>query len=36
LVALNNVRDELLFDHPRLSYERLKAQRMERLARAHC
>jgi len=36
LVALNNVRDELMFDHPRLSYERLMAQRMERLARAHC
>jgi hypothetical protein len=34
LVALNNVRDELMFDHPRLSYERLKAQRGERLARA--
>jgi hypothetical protein len=35
LVALNNVRDELVFDHPRLSYERLKVQRVERLARAN-
>jgi hypothetical protein len=35
LVALNNVRDELMFDHPRLSYERLKVQRVERLARAN-
>jgi hypothetical protein len=33
-VALNNIRDELMFDHPRLSYERLKVQRVERLARA--
>lgn len=35
VVALNNVRDELMFDHPRHSYERLKAQRVERLQRAH-
>ncbi len=35
LVALYDARDELIFSRPRLSYERLKAQREERLARAH-
>jgi hypothetical protein len=35
VVPLNNIRDELMFDHPRLSYEQLKAQRVERLARAN-
>jgi hypothetical protein len=35
VVPLNNIRDELMFDHPRLSYERLKKQRVERLARAN-
>jgi len=35
LVALSDARDELIFGRPRLSYERLKAQRQERLARAH-
>jgi hypothetical protein len=34
-VALNDARDELIFNRPRLSYERLQAQRLERLARAH-
>jgi hypothetical protein len=33
-VALHNARDELIFDRPRLSFERLEAQRAERLARA--
>ena len=33
-VALHNARDELLYDRPRLSYEQLRAQRVERLARA--
>jgi Phosphotransferase enzyme family len=32
--ALHNARDELIFNRPRLSYERLKAERGERLARA--
>jgi hypothetical protein len=35
VVPLNNIRDELKFDHPRLSYERLETQRVERLARAN-
>jgi len=35
VVLLNNIRDELMFDHPKLTYERLKAQRVERLARAN-
>ncbi|HSC49088.1 MAG TPA: hypothetical protein VLD16_02405 [Gaiellaceae bacterium] len=34
LVALYDARDELLFGRPRLSYERLQTQRMERLRRA--
>ena len=34
LVALYDARDELIFGRPRLSYERLKAQRVERLTRA--
>jgi hypothetical protein len=33
-VALHNARDELVFDRPRLSYERLEAQQAERLALA--
>lgn len=33
-VALHNARDELIFDRPKLSYERLQEQRLERLARA--
>lgn len=33
-VALHNARDELIYNRPRLSYERLKAQRVERLTRA--
>lgn len=33
-VALRNARDELIFNRPRLSYERLKAQHRERLSRA--
>ncbi|HZT93411.1 MAG TPA: hypothetical protein VE985_02900 [Gaiellaceae bacterium] len=33
-VALHNARDELIFGRPRLSLERLEAQRAERLARA--
>jgi hypothetical protein len=33
-VALHNARDELIFDRPRLSYERLEAQHAERLALA--
>jgi hypothetical protein len=32
--ALHNARDELVYDRPRLSYERLRAERVERLARA--
>jgi hypothetical protein len=32
--ALHNARDELIYNRPKLSYERLKAQRVERLARA--
>ena len=32
--ALHNARDELIFNRPTLSYERLKAERGERLARA--
>jgi hypothetical protein len=35
LVALHDARDELIFSRPRLSYERLKAQRVSRLTRAH-
>lgn len=35
LVALYDARDELIFGRPRLSYDRLRAQRLERLARAH-
>ena len=34
LVALFDARDELIFSRPRLSYERLEAQRKERLTRA--
>ena len=33
-VALHNSRDELIYDRPRLSFDRLKAQRAERLSRA--
>lgn len=33
-VALHNARDELIFDRPKLSLERLEAQYAERLARA--
>jgi len=33
-VALHNARDELIYDRPTLSYEQLRAQRVERLARA--
>jgi len=33
--ALHNARDELSYNRPRLSYERLKAERAERLTRAH-
>ena len=32
--ALHNARDELSYNRPKLSYEQLKAQRVERLARA--
>jgi hypothetical protein len=35
VVPLNNIRDELMFNHPRHSYERLEAQRVERLTRAN-
>jgi hypothetical protein len=35
VVPLNNIRDEVMFNHPRHSYERLKAQRVERLTRAN-
>jgi hypothetical protein len=34
-VALQNVRDELIYDRPRLSFDGLKAQRAERLGRAN-
>jgi Phosphotransferase enzyme family len=33
-VALHNTRDELIYDRPGLSFEQLKTQRAERLARA--
>jgi Ser/Thr protein kinase RdoA (MazF antagonist) len=33
--ALHNARDELIYNRPKLSYEQLKAQRVERFARAH-
>jgi Ser/Thr protein kinase RdoA (MazF antagonist) len=33
--ALHNARNELINDLPKLSYERLKAERVERLTRAH-
>jgi hypothetical protein len=33
--ALHDARDELIHSRPKLSYEQLKAQRVERLARAH-
>jgi hypothetical protein len=33
--AVHNARDELIHNRPNLSYERLKAERAERLARAH-
>jgi Phosphotransferase enzyme family len=33
-VALHNARDELIYDRPTVSFEQLKAQRAERLARA--
>lgn len=33
-VAVHNARDELIYDRPTLSFEQLKAQRAERLARA--
>jgi Ser/Thr protein kinase RdoA (MazF antagonist) len=33
--ALHNARDELIYNRPKLSYERLKAERVERLIRAH-
>ena len=32
--ALNDARDELIYERPKLSYERLKAERAERLIRA--
>jgi hypothetical protein len=32
--ALQNARDELMYNRPKLSYEQLKAQRVERLAQA--
>ena len=35
LVALNDAREELIFSRPRLSFEQLQAQRVERLTRAH-
>jgi hypothetical protein len=35
LAALYDARDEVIFSRPRLSYERLKGQRRERLTRAH-
>ena len=33
--ALHDARDELSYDRPKLNYERLKAERVERLTRAH-
>ena len=33
--AVHNARDELIYNRPKLSYERLKAERVERLTRAH-
>jgi hypothetical protein len=33
--AVHNARDELIHNRPKVSYERLKAERAERLARAH-
>ena len=33
-VALHNARDELIYNRPRLSYDRLEAQHIERLTRA--
>jgi Ser/Thr protein kinase RdoA (MazF antagonist) len=33
--ALRNARDELSYNRPKFSYERLKAERVERLTRAH-
>jgi Ser/Thr protein kinase RdoA (MazF antagonist) len=33
--ALLNARDELVYNRPKLSYEQLEVQRVERLARAH-
>jgi hypothetical protein len=33
-VAVHNARDELIYRRPRLSYERLKEQRLSRLGRA--
>jgi Ser/Thr protein kinase RdoA (MazF antagonist) len=33
--ALHDARDDLSYDRPKLSYERLKAERVERLTRAH-
>jgi hypothetical protein len=33
-VAVHNARDELIYGRPRLSYERLKEQRLWRLSRA--
>ena len=35
LVAVYDARDELILSRPKLSYERLKAHRVNRLARAH-
>lgn len=34
-VALHNARDEVIYDRPRLSFDTLKAQRVERLRRAN-
>ena len=34
-VALHNARDELIYDRPRLSHDRLEAQHIERLTRAN-
>jgi hypothetical protein len=33
--ALHDARDELIYNRPKLSYKRLKAERVERLTRAH-
>ncbi len=33
--VLHNARNELIYNRPKLSYERLKAERVERLIRAH-